>query len=97
MDQALPKICHTTNPVTGAAVMLKRGESGYYESGYPVDAIPALNAGLRPEQIMAMENGSMFGWETPGANVAHCKATLEAHARLAAAYAAKVESIEAHY
>lgn len=71
----LPPLCYTTERSSGKTIMIKRGERGYY----PVDSAMTpsqLNAKQNPcptaAQIWAMENGSCFGWEVPGADPDEC-------------------------
>ncbi len=78
----LPDLCFTflcTNPPGKFIGAIKRGESGYYKTSYdetdPVKAqalVKHLNSsrlGLTDAQVLAMEVGSMFGWNSPGAQV----------------------------
>ena len=76
----LPDCCfsinQTKNPLT--LIIIKKGESGYYRTDYPNAASPEaakewrdeVNArlGVTKAQRAAMEVGSMFGWDVPGAN-----------------------------
>jgi hypothetical protein len=59
--------------------MIKRGEAGYYPTNYDSakastkiaeQAVRELNARLHvtEAQALAMEMGSMFGWDQTGAN-----------------------------
>ncbi|MBV1686425.1 hypothetical protein KRR38_01735 [Novosphingobium sp. G106] len=68
----LPLMCATRNLETGGAIILKRGESGYWP--LPADmTIESFNASFAPTpgQIAAMEIGSAFGWGVPGADPAN--------------------------
>jgi len=68
---ALPPLCYIRHPTSGKTVAILRGEDGYRE----IDTLcspDCLNAKLSPPptgaQINAMKHGSMFGWDTPGAD-----------------------------
>ncbi len=75
----LPPLCFSTLPTTGELICIKRGESGYYPSDWSTSN-PAANKeladfnnqklGVTFAQRMAMECGSMHGWDVPGANPA---------------------------
>lgn len=73
----LPEMCFSVLPDTGALICIKRGESGYYPSDWNTsdkernlqirdDANESL--GVTDAQRHAMEVGSMFGWNVPGAD-----------------------------
>lgn len=67
----LPLMCATRNLETGEAILLKRGESGFWP--LPNDmTVERFNAAFAPTpaQIAAMEIGSAFGWDVPGADPA---------------------------
>lgn len=74
----LSEICFTYVESMNEIGLIKRGESGYYRTEYaPLDNtldtkafVKELNKrlGLSDEEIIAMEIGSMFGWDVPGAN-----------------------------
>jgi hypothetical protein len=58
--------------------MVKRGERGYYPTSYDVEdkehaklTVDFMNEKLEVTKVQAecMYNGSLFGWDTPGANV----------------------------
>lgn len=77
--QKLPELCFSTLASTGELICIKRGESGYYPSDWSTSD-PAANKeladfnnqklGVTYAQRMAMECGSMHGWDVPGANPA---------------------------
>ena len=79
LADGLPELCFSTLPGTGELICIKRGESGYYRSGWNTD-IPSRNReladynnerlGVTPAQRLAMETGSMHGWDVPGADPA---------------------------
>lgn len=73
----LPDMCYSVMKSTGKLVVLKRGEEGCFSTSYntpdPVknkELADYLNEKLRvtPAQVQAMSVGSMFGWNTPGAD-----------------------------
>lgn len=75
----LPLTAEPGEPGTVAAI--KRGQAGFYPFTTDSDPLaiddPALycenyNArmGVKPSEVRAMEMGSMFGWDLPGANPA---------------------------
>jgi len=84
--EALPPLAFGRNPTDNSLVLIKRGEEGYYplaptaklpqvkSNEDPTDAA-ALNAaiGVTPAQALAMVNGSMFGFDCPGADPLNCK------------------------
>lgn len=72
---ALPDTCFSTLPGTGALIIIKRGESGYYLSDWSTSnaehnrELADYNnerLGVTPAQRSAMECGSMYGWSSPG-------------------------------
>ena len=77
LAEGLPELCFSTLLGTGALICIKRGESGYYPSDWNTDD-PAQNReladynnerlGVTQAQRMAMECGSMHGWDVPGAD-----------------------------
>lgn len=78
-SEQLPRMCFAfllTAAPGNYVVAVKRGESGYFKTTYdesdPVKAeslVSHLNRklGVSNEQAECMLNGSMFGWDTPGA------------------------------
>ena len=69
----LPKLCALSDLVTGNTIMVKRGETGYWQMPH-IDA-DGYNArhGITPAQVRAMETGSHFGFHVPGAEPINCK------------------------
>lgn len=65
----LPQTCAARLPSTDAGIIIKRGESGYWQpkGGLDVDRYNKLRNVTRPQQE-AMFCGSMFGWNVPGAH-----------------------------
>lgn len=82
---SLPALCFARNPADNTTVILRCGEAGYYPlpaadrlptvkpNEDPLD-VAALNAaiGVTPAQALAMLNGSMFGFDCPGADPLNC-------------------------
>lgn len=65
----LPERAYVYHPTTGATIMVKRGESGFFPVS--TDTKPELLnkvRGITPQQAAAMLAGSMFGWHVPLAN-----------------------------
>jgi hypothetical protein len=66
----LPEFCYSTSELNGKTILIKRGETGYYTTTYADIPAQSLNEqlGIIKEEQIAMVHGSMFGWDTPGAN-----------------------------
>lgn len=74
----LPNYCASVLKSTGDLVFLRRGMTGYYPAPYTKRGDRAGNEALAKQindqfgytkaQIAAMEAGSMFGWNVPGAD-----------------------------
>jgi len=61
---------YAINPSDHTVILIKRGEVGFWPSpGMTAEAADAKNAsmGLSYNERTAMEMGSMFGWDVPGA------------------------------
>ena len=77
----LPQLCFTLLPGTGQLICVKRGESGYYPSGWSTTDAQEnrriadeqnRKLGVTTAQEEAMKIGSMCGWDVPGADPDHC-------------------------
>jgi hypothetical protein len=74
MFKGLPELCYALLETEKRAIIIKRGEKGYYQTdwpdGYTQEMIDNLNQrlGVTKAQAEAMHVGSMFGWSVPGAN-----------------------------
>ena len=68
----LPSHCYSNLPSDGTPIMIRYAEKGYYPLlDMPDDVtVEKLNdmLGVTPAQKQAMEAGSMFGWNVPGAD-----------------------------
>lgn len=91
----LPELCYTVlKSDPNQLIAIKRGVVGYYPIHKPLPFNTAakewakkLNGdAVTTEQVEAMENGSMFGWEVPGADPDFVR---EQWAKVAARKAAK--------
>lgn len=75
--EKLPEMCYSTLPDDGSLILLKRGESGYFQTEWN-QSDPAQNCriadyrnqqrGISRAQEQAMSVGSLFGWDKPGAD-----------------------------
>lgn len=65
----LPRTCMSRLMTDGSPIMIKLGESGYHPCKGDLDPDDYNKShGITPAQVAAMEAGSMFGWEIPGAD-----------------------------
>ena len=64
----LPERCLAKHPTDGSTILIQRGVAGYWPfPGRDVDAYNARH-GITPALVEAMQIGSMFGWDVPGAD-----------------------------
>ena len=63
----LPAICFSRLNTTGEPITIRRGHVGYSPTDPTCDA-ERLNANLTAAQVMAMEVGSMMGFDCPAAD-----------------------------
>lgn len=87
-EHSLPLMCYSTLKSTGELIVIKQGEAGYFqtERNTPNADVNRQTAarlnkmiGLSDAQLKAMEFGSMFGWDKPGARPeVYLKKPLEA-------------------
>ena len=77
LRSSLPEQCYSTLIDTGAVVILKRGETGYYKTDIPFPSREEAKAladeynkklGVTKVQAEAMKSGSLFGWACPAAD-----------------------------
>lgn len=77
LRSSLPEKCYSTLLDTGAIVILKRGETGYFKTDIPYTSkeearqlVDEYNGKLTisKAQQAAMQTGSMFGFQVPGAD-----------------------------
>ena len=67
--QKLPPLCLTRSKATRAVIAIRRGELGYYLVNPPLSPEEFNRRhGITPEQVAAMENGALHGWEVPEAD-----------------------------
>ena len=77
--EGLPELCYAVHEYTGELIVIRRGETGYYQTDYStpdkernVELADQLNEKLGVDmwQRQAMEVGSLCGWDVPGADPA---------------------------
>jgi hypothetical protein len=66
----LPIACATRLPTNNKPILIKAGVKGYFPAPTPDFDPDTYNRdmGVTPAQLRAMEIGSIFGFEVPGAN-----------------------------
>ena len=69
----LPETCFSVLPSSGQLIIIRCGERGYYPSEWDtgnreIASNHNVRCGITDIQEAAMMAGSMFGWNTPGAN-----------------------------
>ena len=73
----LPETCFSVLPSSGRLIIIRHGERGYYPSEWDtgnreenreIASSHNVRRGITDIQEAAMLAGSMFGWNTPGAN-----------------------------
>lgn len=64
----LPEVSAARLPSTGEAILIHRGESGYYPTPNLDPDEYNRSAGVDAYQAEAMVAGSMWGWENKGAD-----------------------------
>ena len=79
-ENGIPEYCYSTLSETGDVILIRRGESGYHnvdkdfiariDGNSSKEIVQKLNEplGITTAEEQAMSMGSMFGWDTPGAN-----------------------------
>lgn len=77
LRSSLPEQCYGVLPNTGEFIIVKKGESGYYQTDISMGSKEENRAladeyngklGVSKAQAAAMLVGSMFGWQVPGAD-----------------------------
>lgn len=72
IEKDMPEICYGILPTTGELIIIKYLVDGYFKDNSGIDPkkVNELNEsiGVTKRQRIAMEMGSMFGWDTPSAN-----------------------------
>ena len=76
-SERLPDMCYPTLPSGGPLILLKRGESGYFQTDWNQNDLEKnrrladyfnQKRGISKAQEEAMSFGSLFGWDKPGAD-----------------------------
>ena len=72
MTTTLPPVCASRHPSTGKTIFIRAGVKGYWEASEHTDPNEFnRDANLTPRQVAAMEVGSLFGFDVPGADPNH--------------------------
>ena len=66
----LPHVAIVTHPTDGHDILVKRGVVGFFEID-DLEAVRTFNDHTSDRQLKAMLHGSMFGFDTPGADPDH--------------------------
>lgn len=73
--EKLPEKCYGVLKTTNELILIKRGVRGYFaqrkeNAPWDVENVDILNErmGVTKAQRMAMEAGSVFGWDIPASN-----------------------------
>ena len=86
VDLTMPEICYSTLKSTGELIILKHGVRGYFPANFDcggkeeneqMAAEINQRLGVNRFQKLAMECGSMFGWDVPGADPQSYLDTME--------------------
>ena len=89
--EKLPEMCVILHPTENYPVILKRGEVGYWPAPGIFKSKKAVDKynedhHVTPQQLRAMEVGSMFGFHVPGADPDLWVKDLESQAQLKRSY-----------
>ena len=78
--QKLPAMCLTRSKISGAVIAIRRGELGYHlvDTNLTPEEFNARYS-ISAEQVQAMENGALHGWEVPAADPDIIKALRSTH------------------
>lgn len=68
----LPRVCLARAKIDDSPIRIHRGAAGFYKT-HPSTDVDRFNKerGITDIQVECMVVGSMFGWDTPGADPAH--------------------------
>ncbi len=76
-SERLPDVCWSVNQTDGRLICIKKGEHGFFPSDWDTGSAERnrgiadynnAKRGVTPAQEQAMVCGSMFGWDSPGAD-----------------------------
>ena len=77
LRSSLPELCYAVSGETGKVIIIKKGETGYYKTDIPTKSREESHEladeynkklGLSKPQATAMYWGSVYGFDTPGAD-----------------------------